>query len=340
MSQMSQDKYSTVSLHNVATLESPSWTNDGDQLFRVPKHVRAEVNSDAAERLRHPTGCEIRFVPDSATEQIEVTLSAGAQTRVHIFWGPFQPWEPIELNKKPKTLSLKIPERLSRLTTSRESNRFAPQVCRIRLERIPAVALHSVTGNCRPPMEDECPDLCCLSYGTSITEGAASSAPHLNYVSHLSRLTRCDVLNLGCSGSAYCEPDLGEYIASRDDWDVATLALSVNMANGGFSPDEFHERASKFVETVAAAKPRRPVVCVTLFPYFADVTSDGDAALASDYRSTLTSIVADASYPNLSVVSGPDLLDVSGLTADILHPGDTGMAMIGTELAQVVNDII
>jgi hypothetical protein len=33
-------------------------------------------------------------------------------------------------------------------------------------------------------------------------------------------------------------------------------------------------------------------------------------------------------------VEGPDLLEVSGLGADLLHPGDHGMKMIGDALAE------
>ncbi|MDS0300807.1 GDSL-type esterase/lipase family protein [Halogeometricum sp. S1BR25-6] len=141
--------------------------------------------------------------------------------------------------------------------------------------------------------------------------------------------------NLGCSGSAYCEPAMAEHIAARDDWDVATLSLSVNMANtGGFPVEEFEARAEPFVNTVAAAHPDKPVACVTLFPYFDDVTESGDGEHAEAYRETLRTVVAKSPHQNLSVVEGPDLLPLTGLSADLLHPGDEGMRAIGEGLSR------
>lgn len=141
-------------------------------------------------------------------------------------------------------------------------------------------------------------------------------------------------MNLGCSGSAYCESAMAEYIAGREDWDVATFALSVNMANGGFSPAEFRERPDYFANTVADAHLEKPIVCVTLFPYFADVTETGDADHAEAFRSALRSVVDDSPHDNLSLVEGTELLTASELTWDILHPGDAGMESIGDKLSQ------
>lgn len=332
---MEMEKYPSVSLHNVAETEPAEWADDADRLCRVPATVGAGLNETARERVRHPTGSEIRFVPHSEEDEIEITLSASERTQVRTFWGSFQPWEPTEIGPEPKTLELTIPNRLTELTTTSETGRFDPFVCRIAFERFQAVAVHDVSGNCRPPDGDELPDQRYLAYGTSITEGAASSATHMNYVTHIARNCRYDALNLGCSGSAYCEPAMADYIASRDDWDVATLALSVNMANtGGFSPGEFAERAELFVDTIAAAHPEKPIACVTLYPYFDDVIDSGNPEHAQAYREALRSIVDESSHDSLFLIDGSELMPLSGLTADLLHPGDTGMEIIGREISK------
>jgi lysophospholipase L1-like esterase len=337
---MKLEKYSSVSLHNVAEMVPADWADDGDRLCRVPATVGSGLNDSACERVRHPTGSEIRFVPSHEENTINVTLSAAERTQVRIFWGSFQPWEPIEIGPTPETLTFSVPARLRELTQTEGTGRFNPNICRILFERVPAVALHDVVGDCRPPAPDELPGQRYLAYGTSITEGAAASAPHLNYVTHLARNLGYDALNFGCSGSAYCESSMGDYIASREDWDIATLALSVNMANGGFSLAEFRERADTFVNTIADAHPRKPIMCVTMFPYFADVTEKGDAEHANDFRATLRSIVAESPHSNLSLVKGTDLLNISGLTADILHPGDAGMEAIGEGLARHIKKTV
>ncbi|MCU4742627.1 GDSL-type esterase/lipase family protein [Halobacteria archaeon AArc-m2/3/4] len=336
---MELEEYPSVSLHNVAETVPAEWNESADRLCRIPAAVGAELNEMACDRVRHPTGSEIRFVPEADAE-VEITLSAPESTQVHPFWGPFQPWEPIEIGPTPQTLTFSVPDRLRELTVTDETGRFDPTVCRILLERVPAVALHDVTGDCRPPTADELPDRRYLAYGTSITEGAAASTPHTNYVTHVARGCGYDALNFGCSGSAYCESAMAEYIASRGDWDVATLAMSVNMANAEFTVAEFHERVETFVETIASAHPRTPIACVTLFPYFADVTESGDADRAEAFREAVRTVVADSSHTNLSLVEGTDLLELPGLTADVLHPGDDGMEAIGEGLARHLEQIV
>ena len=55
--------------------------------------------------------------------------------------------------------------------------------------------------------------------------------------------------------SSFKEHELADYIASRSDWHIATLALSVNMQ--GFELETFRERVSYMVNKVAAEKGAR-----------------------------------------------------------------------------------
>jgi len=133
---------------------------------------------------------------------------------------------------------------------------------------------------------------------------------------------------------------MAEYIGDRDDWDVATLALSVNMANRGFTEKQFDERVQNFVRTVAEAHPEKPVVCVTLFSYHEDLVQDGDRERAAAFRSSLRSAVDRCETENVHLVEGPDLMDATGLTTDLLHPGDVGMEAIGAGLADAVGPLL
>ncbi|WP_308444676.1 hypothetical protein [Halomicrobium urmianum] len=115
---MTAETQSSVTLHNVAETEPADWTTDGDRLCRVPASVRADLNGEAREPVRHPTHSEIRFVPESESDEIEVTLSAADRTRARIFWGSFRPWQAIEIDSTPETLSLSVPDRLRSLDGS------------------------------------------------------------------------------------------------------------------------------------------------------------------------------------------------------------------------------
>ncbi|WP_436928814.1 SGNH/GDSL hydrolase family protein [Halosimplex halobium] len=336
------DDYPSVALHGVAELAEPDWTDAGDELRRLPDGVAGNLNVAARDRIRHPAGCEVRFVSRGGGP-VRLTLSAAAETVVRPFWGTFQGETVLELGPEPTDVELSVPEPLTDLSpaaAAEAAGAFDPLVCRLRFEPWAPVALHDVRGECRPPEPDEVPDRRYLAYGTSITEGAAASATHLTYVSRVARDCGLDPVNLGMSGAAYCEPAVADHIAERDDWEVATLSLSVNMANRGFTVEQFRERAAYLVETVAASDHDRPVVCVTLFPYHADLRESGDRERARAYREALASVVEGCGSGNVSLVDGRELSPADGLTTDLLHPGDAGMESIADGLAPRVADAL
>ncbi|MEF8853725.1 MAG: GDSL-type esterase/lipase family protein [Haloarculaceae archaeon] len=335
---MIHDAYPTVSLHNVTDLAVPDWADGGSQLCRLPREVRRRLNVVARDRVRDPTGCELRFVPESDDATVEVTLSARGGTTVHTFWGEFQSVNPVDVGQEPTACEFSLPERVRNLDAD-ETGAFDPRVCRLRFDAWGPVAVHDVSGPARPPEPAELPDRRYLAYGTSITEGAVSD-PHLGYVPRAAGHLGVDPLNLGMAGSAYCEPAIAEHLADRDDWDLATLAISVNMANRGFTVDQFRERAGRLLESVAGAHPAKPVVAITLFPYHADLVAGDDPERARGYRDAVRETVADSPHDNLSLVEGEDLLDAPGLMDDILHPGDAGMIQIGDRLADELAEVL
>lgn len=337
---MQPDTYPAVSLHNVAELEAADWTDDGHRLTRLPGDVGANLNVSARERMRHPSGCELRFVPDGDDATVAITLSASTETVAYPFWGSFQAFDRVAIGPEPITLEFTVPERVRALEPqTAAAGAFDPRVCRLRFDPRSPVALHDVAGPRRPPTADELPATRYLAYGTSITEGY-EVAPHLCYVAQTARRLGVDPINLGLSGAAFCEPAMADYLAGRNDWDLATLSLSVNMANRGFTLEQFRERAGHLVQRVATAHPEKPIACVTLFPYHADVVRGDDRERAAEFRAALRSIVGETAHDDLHLLEGPDLLDPTGLTSDVLHPGDDGMIQIGQRLAAALRPVL
>ncbi|MFC7138725.1 SGNH/GDSL hydrolase family protein [Halosimplex aquaticum] len=335
---MSRDN---VALHNVA---EPLPADDGVRLERLPPGVTEPFNDRSQEEYRRPDGVEIRFVGESA----EITLSCPeGSCEATPFWGPFQeqPGEHVTLDAEPTTVELSLPERVAAVDRDRLDDRyFDPTVGRLVLFGNPVV-LHDVSGDVRPPEPAERPDQTLLTYGTSITQGACASRYPMTYGHQTARLLGDDHVNLGSGGSAFCENALADYVAGRDDWDRAVLAVSVNMIAAGFDADEFGERVRYLVDTVAGAHSDKPVAAVTLYPFFADLCpdiSDGDEwpATPSEYRQELRDAVAAADRDNLHLIEGPDLLqDPGGLSTDLLHPMDHGMTEIAHRLADRLGEL-
>jgi lysophospholipase L1-like esterase len=332
-----------IQFHNVGELRDVPG-EIGLRLQRVPEAVRSELNEAARMRMLQPDTCEIRFVSDGPCR---VTLSSQGETRLSVFHGLFDGRQRAIIGREAQTVEIGFPERLMDLgPTYTWDMAFSPRVCRLIFggpEREP-VFFHRIQGdNIRAPEPVDLPDLRYLAYGTSITHGFDAEGPHLSYVSQTARHLGADLINLGVGGSAYCEHQLSDYIGARDDWDIASLALSVNMQ--GFPLDEFYERVSYMVNTVSGGDPNRPVACITLYPHFRDFgidPADMDYGGTSEqYRQALRDAVSACPNANVHLIEGTEILtDIAGLTADLIHPGDNGMIEMGRNLARKLQELL
>lgn len=331
--------HDNVAFHNCAELFADD--APGLRLQRVPESVRVHLNERAQQRTLAAAATEIRFCTSGS--RVVVTLSADGGTELIPFWGPLQGRQRIAIPETPTPIEITLPDRLPAIDEpTRAGFHFSQDVWRLTL-RGDGVRYHAIEGEgLRPPKPAELPKLRYLSYGTSITHGAAATASHLTYVAQTAWRLKADLINLGVGGSAWCEPEFADYIAGRDDWDIATLSLSVNMIGGGFSDDEFRERVTYMVDRVAGAHPEKPVACITLFPHFRDFADTPEAADHSErFRQILRESVAGLKRENVRLLEGPELLqDVGGLTVDLIHPGDLGMIQMGEKLAERLREML
>jgi lysophospholipase L1-like esterase len=264
-----------------------------------------------------------------------------------VFFGPFySTLPPTPIRREPTDVIVTVPEavrpRLESLPSDRASALAChPRVCRVVL-RHGVVHLHGVEGAVRPPKPEEKPRLTMLAYGTSITHGAAATAAHLSYVAQTAWRLGTDLLNLGVGGACRAEKAFADHIAERRDWDFATLALSVNMIGAGFTGAQFRERVRYLIDRITGANPTKPVFCISIYPCFRDwVRTPGEAATTDEFRRILAEVVRDAGAPDLHFVPGPEILtDISGLTADMIHPFDFGMIEMGRNLAERIAPVL
>ena len=327
--------FEDVELHNIEDLISVRG-RPGLRMQRVPESIRLTLNETAQVQMCHPTCAEIRFMSHHPVS-IKLSCPDGAGD-VEVFYGPFQSRERYAIGRDITTITVSMPDQMDLYDPSRLPHlNFAPDVCRLMMAG-DCMFLHGVKGkHHRPPYRSELPNLRYLAYGTSITQQGNATGPHLTYVEQAGIRLGADVLNLGTAGSAFCEPEIADYMAGRPDWDFATLDISVNMLK--FPVEFFYQRASYMINTLCRSNLHRPVVCITLFPYsreFGD-TFIGleDQGSPDDYRAALHRAVEDCPHENVYLIEGSDVLDdVAGLSPDLLHPGDQGMIFMGENLAR------
>jgi lysophospholipase L1-like esterase len=324
--------WNNVLLHNVAEL-TDVW-RDGKKIQRVPETVRTYLNPGAQGRSLFAANSEMRFVADGP---VRIALSSPQGGGVfQVSYGSFMDSGQYPLTGNPLTIELTVNQRLRDMNDKFLANDpWSPHVVRVMFPR-QEIVVYKVEGeNVRPPRADEMPSLRYLAYGTSITEGGCATNPGLCYAAQTARLLGADLINLGMSGACHAEAQMFDYIASRDDWDIASFALSVNML--GFECDEFRSRVKYGINTVAAAHPDKPIACITLFQHSDDFCAapDSDSAKKTQaFRQILREEVTASGKANLHLIEGPEILDsVQCLTHDMIHPSDWGMRRMAENLS-------
>ena len=330
-----------VLLHNVDT---PPAVEGGVLLQRAPEAVRREVNERAQGQLRLPAGVEVRYVSKGPAT---VRFRSEGQSWLWVFRGGYQADHPVLVGTE--EIAFQPPHHPRLIDWPQPGfagTSFSPDVVRLRAFGDPLIFCGAEGEGLRPPSAEEMPTRRYLAYGTSITQGVGAAGPHLTYAARCARLLDADLINLGCGGSALCDQAMTDYMAGRSDWDFATLEISVNMCNRGMAVEEFTRRAEYMVDRLSAAAPARPVVCMTMLPFFYDAPGVADLEpeghqRAIDYRQALRDVAAGIDRPNIHLVEGPELLrDAQGLKDDLIHPGDVGMAEIAKNLADRLRPLL
>ncbi|GAA0179892.1 hypothetical protein SH2C18_26860 [Clostridium sediminicola] len=313
---------------------------EGYCLQRIPSDVKDGLRERAQIKSQMPAGNEIRFVPLEDTVTIKL-VSYEEDAIACVYYGDFQD-RIYHIGTDPVELKITIPETINKYVKINGEYVYHPKLIRIMLSH-GSIHLIDVTGKRRPPFKDEMPCKTMLSYGTSITHGYSASLPSLSYAKLTARKLNMDHINLGFSGSAYCERSIADHIAKRNDWDLLTLCISVNMLNQGFTLEEFYDRASYMIKTIVENHPNKKIVCISPFRYHEDANITLDelniVSKGKEYRDVLKCIVTDMKNSNLLYLDGMELLSsYGGLTSDLLHPGDYGMISIVEKLVYHINN--
>jgi lysophospholipase L1-like esterase len=344
-------KESNIEFHNAVELEPA--VGGGFTLRRIPASVRAALSPLGRMVSQDAAGCEVRFVTEAQSFRVAVSTQPSCLAPFEptgqdlvIYKGTYQHstirLEPGKINHLHITdIGGPIQNAFLGVQPSvRDTAHFPHTVWRFLFGRYAATfhELDTYGYSVRPPSPTERPRAGrLLCYGSSITNGASPSLYHLCYAQTTARLIGMDLLNLGLSGSCCCESEVADYLAAREDWDAMTLELGVNMRQS-FTPDEFRKRVRYLLETLIARHPGKPLVLITIFP---NAHHPRMAAADSEIQRTqlafdriLRELRASLRHPNLHLIEGADILtDPSGLTKDLIHPGDAGHAEMAHNLA-------
>ncbi|WP_054943326.1 GDSL-type esterase/lipase family protein [Paenibacillus ihuae] len=336
--------YGQAELHNVEELVHIEG-RPGLLMQRVPETVRSGLLEKGREQIRRAAAIEVRFASAGGAS---VTLASyGGSSKAQVFYGDY--WmEDYMIGETPLNISTGELEPMFQFRSPwREQvpRQSFGAIWRIVIQGYEVHLVDLAQEQLRPPLRHEVPALRYLAYGTSITFGLSASSPELSYVSQTAWRLGMDAVNLGMPGTAYCEQAIADHIAARSDWDIASLCLSVNMLNQGISAGEFSGKVKAMIHTITAARPGKPLVCIGLFPSFADLGWSWPGremqSTSLEYRQVLKEAAESSGFPHVYYVDGRDLLeDWRGLSHDLLHPANSGMIQIGERLAGFMRPLL
>lgn len=328
-----------LTFHNVTDL--PAAPGGGVQLARFPNAIWNAAEAPAgAVTIRSSNACEIRFVSDRPRLRIYLRSLSGDAQLVHLLGNHIYTTETLhgdgihcleiqqpllEPNRKPEVWKL---------------GGFAPHVYRIHAVGA-TLAYHGMDpmgGVVRPPTSEEQPRLRWLAYGSSITQ---SQATFFNYVTAAAQMLEVDALNLGMGGSCWLEKPIAKHIAERDDWDVATFELGINMVRPDGDNRAFGDRVAYLLDKVTAAHPQKPVFLLTIFDHgtYHEQQETGWQRNVRDKNEILR--VAAERHPSVTLVEGTDIVpDLRGFQIDLLHPEPFAYTRMGLRLAEAMQPVV
>lgn len=170
-------------------------------------------------------------------------------------------------------------------------------------------------------------------YGSSITQGGCASRPGNSYESIISRRFRADYINLGFSGNARGEQEIGDYISQ--------LEMSVFVCDydhNAPSVEHLEKTHQRLYQTVRQAQPNSPIILMSRPKFF--LNNEEKQRLAIIQRTYAQAKAAGDT--NVYLLDGSQLMALAGNegTVDNCHPNDLGFASMAKALGDLLETIL
>ncbi len=329
-------------LHGISALQKES---DGSlRLSRVPLELLPSLNERVKIRGFAPAGSEIRFRMRGGPVSIRLSRIHDANpvffpscaVLAGVFRGDFQDsWHSLQEGSNVVRIE---PFQGDLALLERNRHRYSPELVRVVLPTFPEIRLLGIEGDVEPACKEDSPAISYLAYGSSITQGAYTPLGNGGYPSVVARELGVDVLNLGFGGGAHLEPELAEWIAARDDWHMASLEMGINVF--GIEVEEFRRRVRRFLSVFAADSKRRPVFCLDMIPFGAEIDGS-ESGKAAAFRRVVAEERDSLGASHLHLLEYAPALDrVADLSSDLLHPAAHAFESIGRNLAAQIKAIL
>lgn len=177
-----------------------------------------------------------------------------------------------------------------------------------------------------------------LCYGTSILEGCSASRPGQATTNYLSMKLRQEVLNYGFSGSALCEKEVAEILATRKDIEMFIIDAEANAGWSHALADNFPD----FVKIINDAHPDTPIIVMNRVRCNQD---DENYSFINRMKEFNDKVLLDVvnEYKNkgkkIYFVDNFALFKDSSFTIDGLHPTSDGFEKINESYLTAIRKV-
>ena len=327
--------YKNVELYNVSELVKDD--NGSYNMLRMPLNIENGMDERGRHTNRYSCGVEIRFnlIGESAKIKLRVPESYGVSRATVLFGSIYSGWQECTkvIYEHETEIVVKNPydrESLKKITDDNNLP-YDSSLVRVMLENT-NVQLIDVEGDVCPPKKEQLPPKRYLAYGSSITHGSIGLEASNTYANRTAELLGVELINLGLAGSARLEKAVADYIADRKDWDFATLEMGINVLD--IEPEEYEDRITYFIDTVAKSNKDKKIFCIDLFYTHSDFVQNGRANM---FREIMRKTVERLGYENTIYINGLNILNTPlGLSADLIHPNCVYIPKMAKNLSEII----
>lgn len=302
-----------------------SWfATNSPNLWRMPGYAKDRIPKAVWARAVAPDGGRIRFASD--TSRLLIRAQAVQRPGKPCYFDAFAGGKLVGAARLTSTQAVDLilfekPERARRELTIYLPNNAEVRVLAIGVEANAKLERAAPFALAQP--------LVC--YGSSVLQGTGAAHPGSTYSAVTARRLNLDFVNLGFGGAGKAEPDVVQLVSSLAA-SCFLFDLGKSYGNQGIEP------YARMLETVRAAHPTTPIVCVTPIYSTKEASEPEYKTRSEKLRSEMREAalkLQKSGDKNILVVEGLELFGEADkeLFHDQLHPNDQGNERMADRLA-------
>ncbi len=269
-------------------------------------------------------GSELRF--KTSAKFFDITFeSVKESAAIYLFFGDYMDKKYIMPSNQTITLHIEINEKFLKYSSALPKSSFSPKVIRFVIgysEYIKFKGINTFGHEIMSPNSNKIPNKTLLIYGSSISHGGQALDYIDSYAFLLSRLLNINVLNKSIPGSCQAESIMIDYLKSIQS--SATFALfGVNILNL-YDINEYKEHIKYIIDNL------------TYNLYLTSILNN-HYLLDKEEQSKLIKfrdIAKNIGFANY--IEPSNLVDMTSLTTDLLHPSNYGQLQIALALKEII----